>query len=112
MAQNRATAQKVLRSSLANKRVADQVVSAISGWSTPAMIVATNVSTTIDFAALKKGDILVHIAATPGNAGFEVVAANGTKPSAAVVGDLYIVHRAVNLDSDIGPTKGTILPTV
>lgn len=109
MAQNRATAQKVMRSALANKRVADQVVAAISGAATPAMIIATNVSPTIDFGALQAGDILLHIGAIAGSSNFEVVAAAGTKPSAAVVGDLYVVMRAVNLDSDIGPTKATPL---
>lgn len=109
MAQNRATAQKVLRSALANKRVADQMITAISGWSTPAMIVATNVSTTIDFAALAVGDVVTHIPATAGNANFWVIATAGTLPAAAVVGDLYVVHRAVNLDSDIGPVRGTQL---
>lgn len=112
MAQNRATAQKVLRSALANKRVADKVTAALSGWSTPAMIVATNVSTTIDFAALQVGDIVLHIPAVAGNSNFLQVATAGTLPAAAVVGDLYEVRRASNLDSDIGPTTGTILPTI
>lgn len=64
-----------------------------SGWGLPAVIVATHVSTTTDFSALLKGDILVHVAATPGNAGFEKIVTNGTKPSAAVIGDLYLVVR-------------------
>jgi len=99
----RAPAAKVLQKALANTRVANQLVAAVSGQATPAAIIATNVSTTIDFAALKVGDILLHIPATAGNSNFEVIATAGTKPSAAVVGDLYLVMRAVNLDSDIGP---------
>lgn len=59
-----------------------------------AAIVATSVSTTVDFAALAVGDKLIHIAAAAGNANFEVVATAGTKPSAAVIGDLYIALRA------------------
>lgn len=69
-------------------------MAAASAWSIPAAIIATNVSTTIDFAALAVGDLLVHIPAVAGNSIFETVATAGTKPSAAVVGDLYIVLRA------------------
>jgi len=58
-----------------------------------AVIVATQTSTTHDFAALQKGDLLVHIPATAGNCSFETIAVNGTKPSAAVVGDLYLQLR-------------------
>jgi hypothetical protein len=68
-----------------------------SGVSIPAAIVAAHTSTTTDFAALQVGDLLVHIPATAGNAAFETVATAGTKPSAAVVGDLYIVVRAFAL---------------
>lgn len=57
-------------------------------------LLATSVSTTTDFASLKVGDRLVHIPATAGNAQVEVIATAGTKPSAAVVGDLYMVLRA------------------
>lgn len=101
-APNRAPAAKVLKSALANTRVANQVIAAISGMATPAAIIATSVSTTVDFAALAIGDILIHIPAAAGNAAFEKVTVAGTKPSAAVVGDLYLVMRAVNLDSDQG----------
>lgn len=101
-APNRAPAAKVIKSAIANTRVANQVISAISGWATPAMIVATNVSQTIDFAALAAGDIVIHVPATAGNSSFLTVAAAGTLGVAAVVGDLYMVHRKVNLDSDLG----------
>lgn len=60
-----------------------------------AVIVATNVSTTIDFAALAVGDKIIQIPATPGNADYlAAVATAGTLPEAAVVGDLYLVLRA------------------
>lgn len=60
----------------------------------PALIVATNVSTTIDFAALRVSDKVLHIPATAGNSNFLSVAVAGTLPAAAVVGDLYVVIRA------------------
>jgi hypothetical protein len=69
-------------------------MAAQSGMSIPAAIVAAHVSTTTDFAALAVGDLLVHIPATAGNAAFETIVTAGTKPSAAVVGDLYVVLRA------------------
>ena len=62
-------------------------------WGIPAAIVAAHTSATTDFGALLPGDLLVHIPHTAGNAAFESVVTAGTKPSAAVVGDLYIVIR-------------------
>ena len=75
----------------------NELVSAInnSAWGIPAAIVATATSTTTDFSALAVGDIVVHIPATAGNSIFEKVTTKGTKPSAAVVGDLYIVVRSM-----------------
>lgn len=60
----------------------------------PAVIVATNVSQTIDFGALAVGDKVIHIATTPGNPDWVTVATKGTLGEAAVVGDLYVVLRA------------------
>lgn len=58
-------------------------------------IVATNVSQTIDFAALQVGD---SVLSTPAGAGGAVngytVATVGTLPAAAVVGSTYLVFRA------------------
>lgn len=94
---------KRILSAMCSKNDANEVASAInngnelakqSSASIAALIVATSVSTTTDFASLKIGDKLVHIPATPGNAGFEAITVAGTKPSAAVVGDLYIALRA------------------
>lgn len=59
-----------------------------------AAIVATNVSQTVDFAALAVGDIVLHLPAVAGNSDFSVVATAGTLPAAAVVGDLYVALRA------------------
>jgi hypothetical protein len=56
--------------------------------------VATNVSQTVDFAALAVGDKVVHIPAVAGNADFTTCATAGTLAVAAVVGDLYIALRA------------------
>lgn len=68
-----------------------------TGWTTPAVIIATNVSTTIDFGALKVGDKVIHIPAVAGNSIFYSVVTAGTLPAAAVVGDLYQVLRALVL---------------
>jgi hypothetical protein len=72
-----------------------ETLNAQSAWSHPAVIVATSTSTTTNFSALAVGDKVVHIPATAGNATFYTVATAGTLPAAAVVGDLYIVLRAV-----------------
>lgn len=72
-----------------------QALSSQSQWSCPLAVVATNVSTTVNFAALQVGDFLIHIPAVAGNAQFGSVATAGTAPFAAVVGDLYVALRAV-----------------
>lgn len=83
----------------AANEIADKLNKADALWAqiartAAACIIATATSTTTDFASLAVGDLLVHIPATAGNAAFETVATAGTKPSAAVVGDLYIALRA------------------
>ncbi len=65
-----------------------------TGWSCPAAIVATSVSATTNFGALKVGDLVLHIPAVAGSAIFYTVATAGTLPAAAVVGDLYVALRA------------------
>lgn len=80
---------------VANAINANTTLSAQSSWSIPAAIVATSVSQTTNFAALKVGDLVVLIPATAGSAVFYTVATAGTLPVAAVVGDLYIALRAV-----------------
>jgi len=74
---------------------AAETLTAQAAWSQAALIVAAHTSTTTDFAALAVGDKVVHIPASAGNAIFYTVATAGTLPAAAVVGDLYIVIRAV-----------------
>lgn len=74
-----------------------KTVSGQSGWSLAAVIVATNVSQTVDFGALAVGDKVVQIPAVAGNSVFTTVAVAGTLPVAAVVGNLYVALRAVSL---------------
>lgn len=59
-----------------------------------AAIVATNVSQTIDFAALKIGDQVLMIPATAGNADLITITVAGDLGQAAVVGNIYVVLRA------------------
>jgi len=99
-APNRAPAAKVIAGALANNRVAQALIAALGSYSISGSIVANNVSTSVDFGSLLVGDYLVHIPSSPGGAQFAAVVANGTAPFAAVVGDLYLVFRAINLDSN------------
>lgn len=64
---------------------------------TPLLIVATNVSQTIDFGGLVVGDKVIHIPTVAGNSNFVTCAVVGTLGVAAVVGDLYLVMRAYAL---------------
>lgn len=57
------------------------------------VIVATNVSATIDFASLAVGDRVLILPAVAGNSMFVTVATAATLPQAAVVGSLYVVLR-------------------
>lgn len=59
-----------------------------------ALIVATNVSATIDFGGLVVGDKILISPAAAGNSMFVTCAVAGTLPQAAVVGSLYVVLRA------------------
>ena len=97
---NRAPAAKVIAGALANNRVAQALIAAHGTMNIPLAVVATSTSTTTNFGALAVGDILVHIPATAGNAAFETVTTAGTKPSAAVSGDLYVALRTQDLDAN------------
>lgn len=90
-------AAKALATGIAH-RIEDgqEVVNAINSSSQfVTMIVATSTSATANFSSLKVNDLLIHIPATAGNASFEKCVTAGTKPSAAVVGDLYIQLRTL-----------------
>jgi len=65
-----------------------------TGWCAARLIVATNVSQTVDFGALKIGDKVLHVPSAAGNADFRTCAVAGDLGAAAVVGDLYVVMRA------------------
>jgi hypothetical protein len=102
-APNRAPAAKVLAGALSNERVAQSLITALGAFTTPAAIVAVHTSATTDFGALKVGDLVLHLPATAGNSSFGTVVTAGTLPNdggTAVIGDLYLVMRAVNLDSN------------
>ena len=99
-APNRAPAAKVIAGALANNRVAQALITALGTMNIPLAVVATSTSTTTNFGALAVGDILVHIPATAGNSSFGTVVTAGTAPATAVVGDLYVAIRAVNLDAN------------
>ena len=100
-APNRAPAAKVIAGALANSRVAQALIAALGNFSISGSLVATSVSTTTDFNLLRVGDFLVHVPATPGSVAFATVVTAGTAPFvAAVISDLYLVLRAVNLDSN------------
>lgn len=81
------------------------VLAAQTGWTIPAVIVATNVSTTIDFGALAVGDKVVIIPDAAGTAEFATVATAGTLPQAAVVGSLYVVLRSAVAALAAAPTS-------
>lgn len=68
--------------------LADQSASSLA-----AVIVATNVSTTIDFGALKVGDKVLHVSVAGASNTFTTVATAGTLAEAAIVGDVYLVLR-------------------
>lgn len=72
-------------------------VAQVTGWTCPKLIVATNVSQTIDFGSLLVGDKVLILPATAGNAQFVTIATAGTLGQAAVVGSLYVVLRAFSL---------------
>lgn len=99
-------AVKRLMISTASKDAGNEVASAVnngsavaaqSGWTIKGLIVATNVSTTIDFASLVVGDKILVSPAVDGNSHFLTVAVAATLPEAAVVGSLYVVMRALTL---------------
>src|SRR5579884_147941 len=94
---NRAPAAKVLAGALANNRVAQALIASLGAYSIPALIVAAHVSQTTDFGALAVGDKVIHISTAGSTNDIQTVATAGTLPVAAVVGDIYLVLRAVNL---------------
>jgi len=99
-APNRAPAAKVIAGALANNRVAAALIAALGSHSVASAVVATAASATTDFSSAKVGDIMIHVPASPGNVQAGAVVTAGTSPFTAVIGDLYIDLRAVNLDAN------------
>lgn len=87
--------KRILEVALANRTAKNELVSSLGSHAVAAVVVATSTSQTTDFAALKVGDIVVRIKAGAGGALFDTVLVDGTHPSAAVVGDLYVALRSV-----------------
>ena len=99
-AANRAPAAKVIAGALANSKVAQALIAALGSYSISGSIIATNVSESVNFGSLLIGDYLVHIPASPGGVQFAAVVAAGNAPYAAVIGDLYLVMRPIDLDGN------------
>lgn len=94
-APNKASTRKVLEKGLANKRAATDLINQMGSHFIAAMITATAVSQTTDFAALAAGDLVIMIPATAGNADFiGPIATAGDLGQAAVIGNLYMAFRA------------------
>jgi len=93
--------KRILEVALADRKAAaeltalvDQADAPASSHRVAAMIVATVVSQTVDFASLRVGDLIVMTPATAGNADFiGPIATAGDLGQAAVVGNLYQVYR-------------------
>jgi hypothetical protein len=106
MASLSTSAVKALMIALASETLGNEVATAIESGASHSdsgvadiagFIIATNVSTTIDFATLKVADRVIKIPAVAGNAIFLTVVTAGTLPAAAVVGDMYVVIRGLAL---------------
>jgi len=89
-----ATADAEVGNGIADEIHAGSELAALTSHVVVGAIVATNVSQTVDFGAVKVGDLVAMIPATAGNADFITIATAGTLGQAAVVGNLYIVLRA------------------
>lgn len=89
-----ATTSQTVGNSIADAINLGSVASAASSHTVKALIVATNVSQTVDFGALLVADKILVIAAAAGNAHFVTCAVAGDLGEAAVVGSLYVVLRA------------------
>lgn len=96
-----ATASADAGNEVANAIQAGAAVAAQSPVCLVAAIVATSVSQTVDFAALRVGDKVVLIPAAAGSADFITVSVAGDLGQAAVIGDLYLVMRALVLDATL-----------
>jgi hypothetical protein len=103
-----AAAVKSVAIALANKPAAEELCVAAnngdalgraSGMAVVACIIATNVSQTVDFAALAVGDQVLMIPAVAGSSVRITIATAGNLGQAAVVGNAYLVLRAFAVPS-------------
>ena len=59
------------------------------------VIVATSTSQTTDFGSLRVGDHAIHFHVSAGTTKFRTVTAAGNLGYAAVIGDIYVILRAI-----------------
>ena len=101
-AQNRAPAQKVIVSSLANRRVGNALIAALGDHSTCAVI-ATSVSQTLDFENFYAGDIVVRFPA-----GAPIDLSLGAASNFAILANSTITNTGNSvLSRDLGLYPGT-----
>lgn len=94
-----ATADAKIGNDLADAINAGSAHAAQSPICLVAVIVATAVSQTTDFGVLKVGDKVLMIPATAGNADLITITVAGDLGQAAVVGNAYMVTRALVPDA-------------
>ena len=84
-------AKAVHKAAMANKAVSEEILASMSGPSTISAEFAVAASTSdVSFAAVKVGDIVIVMGASPSQA---VALADATGPSAPSIGDLVMVLR-------------------
>lgn len=77
---------------------AEALTNAGTCWVIAGVIIATSVSQTVDFGILKVGDQVAMIPATAGSADqIGPIAVAGTLGQAAVIGNMYLVTRAITV---------------
>lgn len=99
-----AVTDTTIGNTIANAVNSAEAVVAQSALVIPAAIVATAVSQTTDFAALRVGDKVLMIPATAGNADLITIGTAGTLGQAAVIGNIYVVLRAYSAPTTLAVT--------
>jgi len=84
-------AKAVHKAAMANRAASEEILASVEGPSTISAVFATSTSTSdAAFAAVKIGDIVIVMGASPSQ---EVAIADATGPSAPTSGDLVMVLR-------------------
>jgi len=95
--QNKNTFARSLEVQLANRKTADDLIGELSKQdgrlSIVAVFIGTSISTTTDFGDVLTDDVIMSI--LDADQTVEIAVADGTKPSAAVVGAAYQIMRTV-----------------